>query len=108
MVLYLFRFFLFGMLVCICLFFFFFFQAEDGIRDVAVTGVQTCALPISVKLQTGLERQACESLVDVATRVVSEGQPFVEIEWDIPQLRHRPWAAPPPRYRCRPDEQPYE
>src|SRR2546429_687072 len=26
----------------------FFFQAEDGIRDVAVTGVQTCALPISV------------------------------------------------------------
>src|SRR2546429_564889 len=27
--------------------FFFFFQAEDGIRDVAVTGVQTCALPIS-------------------------------------------------------------
>ena len=28
--------------------FFFFFQAEDGIRDVAVTGVQTCALPIYV------------------------------------------------------------
>src|SRR5256884_6762884 len=26
---------------------FFFFQADDGIRDVAVTGVQTCALPIS-------------------------------------------------------------
>src|SRR5205807_3840479 len=29
------------------LFFFFFFQAEDGIRDYKVTGVQTCALPIS-------------------------------------------------------------
>src|SRR5256886_3389667 len=28
------------------LFFFFFFQAEDGIRDLTVTGVQTCALPI--------------------------------------------------------------
>src|SRR5437867_9780458 len=28
------------------LFFFFFFQAEDGIRDRTVTGVQTCALPI--------------------------------------------------------------
>src|SRR6476620_11239027 len=27
---------------------FFFFQAEDGIRDIGVTGVQTCALPISV------------------------------------------------------------
>src|SRR5205085_6906696 len=28
-------------------FFFFFFQAEDGIRDLTVTGVQTCALPIA-------------------------------------------------------------
>ena len=37
-------------LVCVfvvCLCFFFFFQAEDGIRDDLVTGVQTCALPIS-------------------------------------------------------------
>src|SRR2546422_11152364 len=33
--------------------FFFFFQAEDGIRDVAVTGVQTCALPISFSLPAG-------------------------------------------------------
>src|SRR5687768_18236508 len=33
-------------------FFFFFFQAEDGIRDVAVTGVQTCALPISNSLKS--------------------------------------------------------
>src|SRR2546427_3981446 len=32
--------------VCFCLFF---FQAEDGIRDLTVTGVQTCALPISVR-----------------------------------------------------------
>src|SRR5437879_13867199 len=30
----------------ICSFFVFFFQAEDGIRDTSVTGVQTCALPI--------------------------------------------------------------
>src|SRR5690606_39685077 len=29
------------------LYFYFFFQAEDGIRDFHVTGVQTCALPIS-------------------------------------------------------------
>src|SRR5258708_21451886 len=38
--------------LCICdhLFFFFFFQAEDGIRDDLVTGVQTCALPISDRL----------------------------------------------------------
>src|SRR5205809_3800731 len=32
---------------------FFFFQAEDGIRDVAVTGVQTCALPICVECESG-------------------------------------------------------
>src|SRR5688572_33096275 len=37
--------------MCIFRFFFFFFQAEDGIRDLTVTGVQTCALPI---LQFGL------------------------------------------------------
>src|SRR5690606_39863722 len=30
--------------------FFFFFQAEDGIRDFHVTGVQTCALPISARI----------------------------------------------------------
>src|SRR2546426_6161520 len=33
------------------LFFFFFFQAEDGIRDYKVTGVQTCALPIFHRIQ---------------------------------------------------------
>src|SRR5216684_6780982 len=40
------------------IFIFFFFQAEDGIRDVAVTGVQTCALPILLALvrrATGLD-----------------------------------------------------
>src|SRR2546429_5008859 len=31
----------------------FFFQAEDGIRDVAVTGVQTCALPIYAGVDKG-------------------------------------------------------
>src|SRR5256886_12346804 len=35
---------------------FFFFQAEDGIRDLTVTGVQTCALPIC-------ERAVAEALV---------------------------------------------
>src|SRR5205085_3026299 len=33
---------------------FFFFQAEDGIRDLTVTGVQTCALPISLIRITGV------------------------------------------------------
>src|SRR6478736_8456619 len=31
------------------MFFFFFFQAEDGVRDLTVTGVQTCALPIGTR-----------------------------------------------------------
>src|SRR5207245_6914663 len=35
------------LVVCLMIYFFF-FQAEDGIRDATVTGVQTCALPISV------------------------------------------------------------
>src|SRR2546430_6700108 len=34
--------------VCTGVWLFFFFQAEDGIRDLTVTGVQTCALPISL------------------------------------------------------------
>src|SRR2546427_6830200 len=38
------------------LFFFFFFQAEDGIRDLTVTGVQTCALPICDPEHPGLVR----------------------------------------------------
>src|SRR5438874_3235929 len=43
--------------------FFFFFQAEDGIRDLYVTGVQTCALPISrrwssVRASTGSTSRA--------------------------------------------------
>src|SRR5262249_57349558 len=38
----------------------FFFQAEDGIRDWSVTGVQTCALPIYVAFHRhGDERQHC-------------------------------------------------
>ena len=48
-----------------CLFFFFFFfilffvfQAEDGIRDVAVTGVQTCALPIFISIDVNEETSA--------------------------------------------------
>src|SRR2546430_2830403 len=46
-----------------CLFFFF-FQAEDGIRDLTVTGVQTCALPISAL------RVVLDELRDVEDQVV--------------------------------------
>src|SRR6266404_4297522 len=52
-------------------FFFFFFQAEDGIRDKLVTGVQTCALPISIPpghVRPGARpaRDACGGGVDPA------------------------------------------
>ena len=39
--------------------FFFFFQAEDGIRDIGVTGVQTCALPILTGLEI-IDVRQCE------------------------------------------------
>src|SRR3989441_13156812 len=39
-------------------YFFFFFQAEDGIRDKLVTGVQTCALPISHQRRRKLANRA--------------------------------------------------
>src|SRR2546430_11439443 len=47
--------------MCKC--FFFFFQAEDGIRDLTVTGVQTCALPIwSRRASTERERRVFGSI----------------------------------------------
>src|SRR3712207_7143843 len=53
------------MLLILRYLFFFFFQAEDGIRDIGVTGVQTCALPISLadrRLQGARQglQQACQ------------------------------------------------
>src|SRR5687768_17659534 len=51
-------------------FFFFFFQAEDGIRDVAVTGVQTCALPICIEAR-GLDI-ADMKLMDVGIELAEE------------------------------------
>src|SRR5699024_8906306 len=44
--------------------FFFFFQAEDGIRDRNVTGVQTCALPISPDKDIGTARKWVEEGIE--------------------------------------------
>src|SRR5207245_7522014 len=49
---------------CSLVFVFFFFQAEDGIRAATVTGVQTCALPISMigaRLQASRNRRPAET-----------------------------------------------
>src|SRR5256886_8801990 len=51
---------------CYVCFFFFFFQAEDGIRDLTVTGVQTCALPISIPDPGDADRGGRRSLHDHA------------------------------------------
>src|SRR3989440_6962188 len=52
--------------------FFFFFQAEDGIRDLIVTGVQTCALPIysraTVRGTDGRDRRAGRDVGQLAAR----------------------------------------
>src|SRR5689334_23552013 len=45
-------------------FFFFFFQAEDGIRDGTVTGVQTCALPICGAQEAALSASVRARLAD--------------------------------------------
>src|SRR5262249_56919048 len=55
---------------------FFFFQAEDGIRDWSVTGVQTCALPISLcqeQISSQVERPEGAALVDQWGRVFGLG-----------------------------------
>src|SRR6266850_6475004 len=54
--------------------FFFFFQAEDGIRDYKVTGVQTCALPIYARTSGYLSKR----YVDIGDNVKT-GQVLAEI-----------------------------
>src|SRR5438552_7098411 len=65
-------------------FFFFFFQAEDGIRDDLVTGVQTCALPISFSRMTHF---AASSYAVTRTRLASfNPNLFPEMFQRMPQV----------------------
>src|SRR5437762_6225005 len=68
--------------------FFFFFQAEDGIRDTSVTGVQTCALPISLSsavrdavlqrnAEQPLERLGEQVDREIANRLIHRTTPVV-------------------------------
>src|SRR5205807_3290372 len=65
-------------------FYFFFFQAEDGIRDYKVTGVQTCALPICF----------CPAHLSPSLAVKS----LLPVRW-----RHDRWSRGPPSSRSRKD-----
>src|SRR2546430_6508435 len=53
---------------------FFFFQAEDGIRDLTVTGVQTCALPISVGSVTLNQQLSEDRANEVVNILIQDGQ----------------------------------
>src|SRR5882762_11041161 len=66
--------------------FFFFFQAEDGIRDSSVTGVQTCALPISLP--------ALEPETERFWRACREGR------LEITRCQACGWYVHPPRPVC--------
>src|SRR2546430_17074658 len=58
-------------------FFFFFFQAEDGIRDLTVTGVQTCALPISNPQRMSMASLASQIRVSCARSIACKlGSPI--------------------------------
>src|SRR5437879_7215223 len=68
-------------IACFFVVFFFFFQAEDGIRDTSVTGVQTCALPISRRLpgrgscaHHGAEFSGRVRALGIAARVLPGGR----------------------------------
>src|SRR5438445_10053427 len=59
-------------------FVFFFFQAEDGIRDIGVTGVQTCALPIYYSELSVTSPRPCSGQSSVPSELRSRGgRPFL-------------------------------
>src|SRR5256886_2815153 len=70
----------------------FFFQAEDGIRDLTVTGVQTCALPISF-LQSIQDFQLQQAPVVPSMIQILLGQPLED--YDLSSLRYMVCGAAP-------------
>src|SRR5438094_1210079 len=98
------HFILFICLFCCCFFlffffffFFFFFQAEDGIRDRTVTGVQTCALPIL--------RRDCHLDLRQPGRVHPTCPPSkCSLGWTRPGCRRSRWQSrrTASRWRSRP------
>src|SRR5256885_5754704 len=59
-----------------CCSIFFFFQAEDGIRDYKVTGVQTCALPISCCLGINKVPSECATIISAFEASFITVKPF--------------------------------
>src|SRR5205085_4136597 len=71
--------------------FFFFFQAEDGIRDLTVTGVQTCALPISI--DSACPARAADPIQSAVHRRGRLRRPPASESGPIPRRRVRSRAA---------------
>src|SRR2546430_6024147 len=67
--------------------YFFFFQAEDGIRDLTVTGVQTCALPISRSSAHADKRHSDFFPAGLAARQASPRTPALSLEIDRKSTR---------------------
>src|SRR3712207_1222503 len=68
---------------------FFFFQAEDGIRDIGVTGVQTCALPICLVygVPDGPDADVAERVLDEVYRpIVARGIPQVMTDYATAEM----------------------
>src|SRR2546430_13503232 len=57
----------------------FFFQAEDGIRDLTVTGVQTCALPISLSFVSLNDITMMQATPVTWTALLDSGWPSVKL-----------------------------
>src|SRR5215813_6136416 len=80
-------------------FFFFFFQAEDGIRDADVTGVQTCALPIfdAEAALRAIERHRCSSTFMAPTLLkrIVDLPAEVRSRYDVSSMRAIVMAAAP-------------
>src|SRR5690625_5997778 len=70
----------------------FFFQAEDGIRDGYVTGVQTCALPISTVMPSCASRRAAKParIMDWSSTISTRTWPVVGREESGTGTRYRP------------------
>src|SRR5699024_12179792 len=66
--------------------FLFFFQAEDGIRDRNVTGVQTCALPIYRCSVFRIRLSICCCLLSAASLVLPSSLCSTPVTWWMPPL----------------------
>src|SRR5699024_11811141 len=67
-----------------CVIYYFFFQAEDGIRDRNVTGVQTCALPILLSITVKMyERPIISPKMNVNTTIPMTFRRWAELAFSV-------------------------